>query len=74
MFYQTKEQVTLPSSSTDTHLVIWALMGAEDTPMNTPKAVEAKNAPSDLAKAFTILINMAEQKDSNMMMLSLRLK
>ena len=42
--------------------------------MNTPKAVEAKNAPSDLAKAFTILINMAEQKDSNMMMLSLRLK
>ena len=49
-------------------------MGAEDTPMNTPKAVEAKNAPSDLAKAFTILINMAEQKDSKMIMLSLRLK
>ena len=65
---------TFPSSTAATHLVIWALMGAEDTPMNTPNAVEAKNTSSDLAKTFTILMEIADPNANKMMILSFRLK
>ena len=42
--------------------------------MNTPNAVEAKNTSSDLAKTFTILMEIADPNANKMMILSFRLK
>ena len=43
---------TFPSSLEETHLVIWALMGAEKMKRRRPARVEARKASSDLGHSF----------------------
>ena len=67
-------ELAFPSSSGATHLVICALIVAEEMYIQTPHRVEEKNTSSVLAKALTILEDTDEKQASMMMMLSFTLK
>ena len=67
-------KTTFPVSSSKTHLVICALMGAENKSVPTSRLIDAKNTCSVLANALISCPEIPETLAVSMMMLSLTLK